>query len=128
MQNKVLLIDDSPVVTTSLKEHFEKADFNVSIAGDGQAGLQALRDFPGFDVIMCDINMPKMRGIEMFEKMRDEGIHKNTPIFFLTTDGRMDTVKKLKSMGAAGFIQKGTPEQEIVGAVLKKLSETKKIS
>lgn len=125
MKNTILVIDDSSLITSILSQHFENANFNVLIAEDGEAGLRTIRETSKIDVIICDINMPKMRGIEMFEKMREEGIHRNTPIFFLTTDGRLDTIKKLKSMGAAGFIPKGTEEKEIVDAIVKRLTSSK---
>ena len=79
MQYKMLIVDDEKGLTTTMKYYFEKAGYLVSTALDGEEALKKISFNP--DIILLDINMPKMNGLEFLEQTRQ---HLSCPILFLT--------------------------------------------
>ena len=79
----VLVVEDEPALLKILAESLTKADFHVTIAKDGKEGLaMALKDHP--DLILLDIIMPKMNGIEMLKNLWQDKWGKNAKVIFLT--------------------------------------------
>lgn len=117
----VLIVDDSStmrkIITRSLRQAGLAVD-NVLEAGDGFEGLSVLEG-NSVDLILSDINMPNMDGLEFIREVRSRGI--KTPVFMITTEGGEDTIGEAISRGASGAIRKPfTPEQlqERLGGLL----------
>ncbi len=123
MGKKVLIIDDSntmrKIVTRSLRQ--AGLDFDTILeAGDGQAALDVLAG-ETVDIILSDINMPTMDGIEFLRQKQANDKIKNIPVVMITTEAGGDILDEAKSLGAAGSIKKPfTPDQiqEILGGLL----------
>jgi len=100
----ILAVDDVPAnfaaITNLLPESYE-----ISIAKSAKEALEILAH-SFVDLILLDIEMPVMSGIEMFEEMRKNPDYKSIPVIFVTSDKDSDTVKKVVSMGAKGYIVK----------------------
>ena len=80
---KILLVDDEPILVSMYKVKLQNAGYDVVTASDGEMGLQtALREKP--DLILLDIKMPKMDGIEVLRKLREDKWGKTVPIIILT--------------------------------------------
>src|SRR4051812_30761822 len=80
---KILIVDDEPDILEFLSYNFRKKNFEVSVANNGQEGIEkAILDSP--DLIISDILMPEMDGIEMCKGLRKISLFKTTPIIFLT--------------------------------------------
>lgn len=80
---KILLVDDEPILVSMYKVKLQNAGYDVVTASDGEKGLQtALREQP--DLILLDIKMPKMDGIEVLRKLRENEWGKTVPIIMLT--------------------------------------------
>ena len=73
MQSTILLADDDVELSDLLKEYFESEGFDVHTAYDGAAALQRARQ-PGLDLMVLDIMMPKMNGMDVLKELRDAGI------------------------------------------------------
>jgi two-component system nitrogen regulation response regulator NtrX len=101
--SKILIIDDEPAIRKALKEILEYESFEVSDAEDGAAALK-LVEKETFDLIFCDIKMPRMDGIEVLTKMKEKGI--DTPIVIMTGHGTVETAVEALKKGAYDFIQK----------------------
>lgn len=101
----ILIVDDSASVRQQLRRALEADGFNVSEAENGQRGLEACREGP-MDLLIVDVNMPVMDGLEMIGKVREIGDYRKTPIFVLTTESGMTTVKQGKALGATAWIVK----------------------
>lgn len=123
MGKKVLIIDDSntmrKIVTRSLRQ--AGLDFDTILeAGDGQAALDVLAA-ETVDIILSDINMPVMDGIEFLRQKQADPKIKDIPVVMITTEAGADILDEAKSLGAAGSIKKPfTPDQiqETLGSLL----------
>jgi len=103
IDDKVLIIDDEPAIRQALKEILEYESFEVTQAEDGAAALK-LVDKESFDLIFCDIKMPRMDGIEVLTKMKEKGVE--TPIVIMYGHGTVETAVEALKKGAYDFIQK----------------------
>ncbi|TRO83061.1 response regulator [Desulfuromonas acetexigens] len=123
MGKKVLIIDDSStmrkIVTRSLRQ--AGLDFDTILeAGDGQEALQVLGK-ESVDIILSDINMPNMDGIEFLRQKSANAAIKSIPVVMITTEAGADILAEAKSLGAKGSIKKPfTPEQvsEVLGGLM----------
>ncbi len=123
MGKKVLIIDDSntmrKIVTRSLRQ--AGLDFETILeAGDGQAALDVLAG-ETVDIILSDINMPVMDGLEFLRQKQADANIKDIPVVMITTEAGEDILGEAKSLGAAGSIKKPfTPDQiqETLGSLL----------
>jgi len=99
----ILIIDDEKPIRNTLKEILEYEKFTVEEAEDGESGLEKIKSGK-YDLIMCDIKMPKMDGIEVLEKAVDLGI--DTPIVMISGHGTIETAVEALKKGAYDFISK----------------------
>jgi DNA-binding NtrC family response regulator len=100
---KILIIDDERSIRNTLKEILTYEGFEVSEAQDGMEGLKAVEKGK-FDVILCDIKMPKMDGIEVLEKIQE--LAPETPVVIVSGHGNIDTAVEAIKKGAFDYIAK----------------------
>jgi len=118
---KVLIVDDSSTMRKIISRSLRQAGLPVDEifeAGDGVEGLSVL-DGKDVQLILSDINMPNMDGLEFIKQVRSRG--KNMPIVMITTEGGEDILKEAISSGASDSIKKPfTPDQlsEKLGGLL----------
>lgn len=109
--SKILVVDDSRSMRKMILITLEQAGHEVVEAEDGEQGLAAASQHK-FDAIISDINMPKMTGLEMVERIRLDSINQKTPIVCLTTESTPDIKEKGKRAGATGWMVKPfTPDK-----------------
>jgi two-component system, chemotaxis family, chemotaxis protein CheY len=101
----ILTIDDSRTMRDMLKMALGGAGFTVIQAVDGQDGLNALAQQP-VDLIITDINMPKLDGFGVIRAVRNDPAYNNTPILVLSTEGEQESKDIAKDAGATGWIVK----------------------
>ena len=118
MTKTILTIDDSRTMRELLRAALDKAGFHVIQAEDGLHGLEVLRASEP-DVIITDINMPRMNGLEFIEAVRVDETRRAIPIIVLTTES--DEAKKMegKAAGATGWIVKPFDQTKLVAVVNK---------
>ncbi|MFZ9054319.1 MAG: sigma-54-dependent transcriptional regulator [Flavobacteriales bacterium] len=100
---KILIIDDEAPIRASLREILEYEDFLVSEAEDGAEGVKLAGKF-AFDVIFCDIKMPKMDGLEVLEILMEKGT--SSRVIMISGHGTVETAVQAIKEGAFDFIQK----------------------
>ncbi|MFY7970719.1 MAG: sigma-54-dependent transcriptional regulator [Flavobacteriales bacterium] len=100
---KILLIDDEAAIRSALKEILEYESFEVKEAEDGANALKTLEK-EEFDLIFCDIKMPRMDGMEVLDKIKEKGI--DAPVVMMTGHGTVETAVEALKKGAYDFIQK----------------------
>ncbi len=115
---KVLVVDDSACVRQQVGEALGPAGFTMIEAEDGMEGLSELAAQPSIDMIICDLNMPRMNGLEMIERIKLEGRTK-APIVMLTTEAQPSLIERAKKAGAKGWIVKPFKAPLLVAAVQK---------
>jgi two-component system chemotaxis response regulator CheY len=117
----IMIIDDSSTMLMSLRNTLEIAGYKVLAAGDGAIALRELVGGAKPDLIITDINMPNMGGIEFIGKARALGGFRFTPILALTTESQQTTRDEAKKLGATGWLLKpvsGADLQKIIKQVL----------
>ena len=101
--SKILVIDDERPIRSTLKEILEFEKFQVDVAEDGKAGLELIKK-NNYDIILCDIKMPKMDGMEVLEATI--ALEIETPFIMISGHGNVETAVEAIKKGAYDFIQK----------------------
>jgi two-component system chemotaxis response regulator CheY len=116
MSVTVLAVDDSRTIRDMLRLALAEAGFGVHLAEDGQHGLEIL-DGVEPDVIISDINMPRLDGFGFIEAVRRIERHRATPILVLTTESAPELRARARAAGATGWIVKPFDPQKLVRAL-----------
>jgi two-component system chemotaxis response regulator CheY len=106
MAKTILIVDDSATMVMSVKNNLEIAGFKVETAEDGVKALAKLKGGLKPDLIITDINMPNMGGMELIKNVRALTGFRFTPILTLTTESQADKREEGKKMGATGWLVK----------------------
>ena len=104
----VLIVDDSAAIRKILHRVLVQAEVplgKVHEANDGSEALEKLKA-EKVGLILSDINMPNMDGIEFLSKVKADDTHKGTPILMVTTEGSQAKVMQALELGAAGYVRK----------------------
>ncbi len=101
--SRVLVIDDERSIRNTLKDILEFEKYTVELAEDGFKALELLK-IKDFDVVLCDIKMPGMDGIEVLQKI--EEIKSDVPVVMISGHGNIDTAVESIKKGAFDFIEK----------------------
>jgi len=118
MASKVLIVDDSATVRQQVRLALTQAGLEVLEACDGLEGLEMLKAGNSIKVVVCDVNMPRMNGIEMLEKVG--GLPSpRANVLILTTEGQPALVQKAKALGAKGWVVKPFKAELLIAAVQK---------
>ncbi|MEE4301944.1 MAG: response regulator [Pseudomonadales bacterium] len=118
MSKTVLVVDDSSTVRQQVSMALTQAGFATKEAADGQEGLESI-DAGSVDMVICDVNMPRMNGLEMVEAVKAKPQNKALPIVMLTTEGQPAMIKRAKEAGASGWIVKPFDASQLVAAAQK---------
>ena len=118
MSKRILTIDDSKTMRDMLMLTLAEAGFDVLQAVDGQDGLDVLVN-ERVDVVITDINMPRMDGYEVIRQLRSKPEHKDTPILVLTTESEADKRNLAREAGATGWMVKPFDPDRLVETVRK---------
>ncbi|HMV09453.1 MAG TPA: sigma-54 dependent transcriptional regulator [Cyclobacteriaceae bacterium] len=100
---KILVVDDMAAIRTSLREILTEENHEVEEAKDGEEALRKLEE-DHFDIVFCDVKMPKIDGIELLERVKKAGI--TTPFIIISAHGTKETALECIKRGAYFFIQK----------------------
>jgi len=118
MAKKIIVIDDSDTVRQQVSIVLVEAGYEVIEAEDGMAGATAIRENPTALLAICDVNMPRMNGLDMLDVLRAQN-GGNVPILMLTTEGRPDLIERARSRGAKGWMVKPFKPTMLLATVKK---------
>jgi two-component system chemotaxis response regulator CheY len=120
MSATVMIVDDSQMVRKKVAQTLIAAGFAVIEAQDGADALAQLSNgSPGPALIVLDVNMPNMGGIEFLQSLRGRGQLAIPPVVMLTTEGEPRLMQEAKALGAKGWIVKPFRPEMLVAAVRK---------
>ena len=117
MSKIVLTVDESRTMRDMLMLALGDAGFTVVQAVDGVHGLEVLDSMDQPDVIITDINMPRMDGFGFIEGVRASDRYRTTPILVLTTESDQSKKEKARAAGATGWIVKPFAPDKLIDAV-----------
>ena len=116
MSKSILIVDDEPNIVISVEFLMKREGFQVSIARDGDEGLEAIKAKKP-DLVVLDVMMPKRNGFEVCEAVRADPELSGVRILMLTAKGRAAEVKKGLELGADAYITKPFSTHELVAKV-----------
>lgn len=124
---RVLVVDDQPLLRRAVGRHLRLQGFDVREAEDGAAGLEeALRWLP--DVVVCDIDMPRMNGIELLNRLRGDPVTAGVPFLFLTGRSDPEDIRKGMTLGADDYLTKPFDITAVQDAVVARLERSRMLA
>jgi two-component system, chemotaxis family, chemotaxis protein CheY len=117
---RILAVDDSPSMRDMVRIALSGAGFQVTQAADGAEALEIARN-DSFDLVLSDVNMPRMDGISLIRALRAEQAYKHTPILMLTTESSAERKREGKDAGATGWIVKPFDPAQLVATMQRVL-------
>lgn len=123
---KILLVDDDKFLLDMYSNKFTKDGFEVKTALGGQDALDKLKEFHP-DIIVADVVMPEMDGLELMENIKKENLAPNAVLIMLTNQGDSYDIDRAKNLHLHGYIVKATSiPSEVVSEVVKIAEANKK--
>ena len=117
MPVKILTVDDSKTVRIIIRNAFKRFDCEILEASHGMEGLERAKSKP--DLILLDITMPIMDGIEMLTKLRADPATTAIPVIMLTAEGQKATAEQAMALGSRSYLMKPFTNDALVEQVLK---------
>jgi len=102
----LLVVDDEPYIGRIVRMQFEQGPYRVSVAADGRSALEFLAANPDVDLILLDLNMPEMTGVDVMEAVRRDARFAHTAFVVLTAAGQAGQVERARELGAASVVTK----------------------
>jgi two-component system, chemotaxis family, chemotaxis protein CheY len=126
MSYRVLIVDDSPVMRRFIHRVMDLSGFDCTDcleAGDGAEALELLDD-EWVDVILTDINMPRMNGEEFVRRLEQDDELCEIPVLVVSTDATDSRIKQMLSIGARGYVTKPFTPEALLGQLERLVGET----
>ena len=122
-RNRLLLVEDSIIIRTQMQRLLKGAGYNVTIAENGLLGLQQVQDRE-FDIVLSDVEMPHMSGLEMTANIRQDNKYDRLPIVLITTLASPEDKRRGFDAGANAYLTKGDFDQKLLFETLDRLIHT----
>ena len=113
----IMLVDDSVTILLSISSILGKAGYAVEKCSNAEEALRKLTAGTHIDLLLTDLNMPGMNGIELIREVRKLPACRFVPILFLTTESQQIKKQEAKAAGASGWIVKPATADELLGTV-----------
>ena len=110
---RTLIVDDSKFIREFLKEHLVKLGAVCNEAGNGSEALTQLRHHGDFDLMLVDVNMPVMNGLECVRRLREEGLDPGMKVMMVTTEADNVLIEQALEYGADEFLMKPFTPQSL---------------
>ena len=114
MSKHILIVDDSKTERNLVAFILKAEGFKVTTAEDGLDGLEKLYAMESVDLILSDINMPRMDGFTFIAQVREQDIYKDIPIIILSTEGEERDIQKGIQLGANLYMVKPAQPEKMV--------------
>jgi len=123
MEKKILLIEDEQIIIDLLQRKLTEEGYEVHVAKDGEAGLKAMREISP-DLILLDIIMPKMGGLEVMEEMQKDPDLKKISVIVVSNSGQPVELDRAQKLGAKDWLIKTEFDpQEVIDKVNNQLAD-----
>lgn len=121
VDKKILVVDDSATVRQQVRAALADTGFEIVEAADGVEGLDAIVARQDLAAVVCDVNMPRLGGLQLLEMLNEQGKVPALPVVMLTTEGQPALMQRAKAAGARGWLVKPFKPATLV-ATLRKLT------
>ncbi len=117
MSKTIFLVDDSTTILMSVSAILSKAGYSVEKAGSADEALKKFSAGVKVDLLITDLNMPGMNGIELIKEVRKLSAYRFMPILFLTTESQQSRKAEAKAAGASGWIVKPATADDLLNTI-----------
>jgi CheY-like chemotaxis protein len=123
MPKKILLIEDEQLIIELLTKKLTEEGYDVSVAKDGEEGMSAMQEEKP-DLILLDVVMPKMGGLEVMEEMQKDPDLKRIPVIVVSNSGQPVELDRAKQLGAKDWLIKTEFDpQEVIDKVINQIGK-----
>lgn len=119
MSHIILVIDDSLTIRRSLQQLLTSKGFEVLLAEDGRLGAEQIAANEDIELVVCDVNMPRMNGLQTLKWVRGRSATKDLPFLLLTTEKKKAMVQEAREYGASGWVVKPFQPDLLVSTIRK---------
>ena len=126
MLHKVMVVDDEEVIRKTIRRQLDGTNFEIIEAEDGEQGIELLNTLDNpltVDVIICDVRMPKINGVEAIAYFRKE--YPSTPVIVLTGYPDVNLAAELLKQGVSEYLTKPVEKEQLIKAVTSAAREKK---
>jgi DNA-binding response OmpR family regulator len=120
MAHRILIVDDEPSIVISLQFLMTREGYQVALAGDGEAALQAIEAAPP-DLVILDVMMPKLNGFDVCQRIRSDPRWQAVRVLMLTAKGREVEMARGLALGADAYVTKPFSTKDLVAEVKRLL-------
>ena len=113
----IMLVDDSATILLSVSSILTKAGYTVEKSANAELALDKFNAGVKADLLITDLNMPGMNGIELIREVRKLSAYKFMPILFLTTESQQSRKQEAKAAGASGWVVKPATADELLNTI-----------
>jgi two-component system chemotaxis response regulator CheY len=115
MAFNILIVDDSEVMRSVISRVVKLSGFDVGAVYEADNGENALKilDTNWVDIVLSDINMPVMDGVELLKRIKESDMFSDVPVVIISTEGRSNRIEDIMEIGASGYITKPFKPEEI---------------
>ncbi len=118
----ILVVDDEPLIAMALEAELTDAGYSVVTAANGRQGLERMAETPRPDLVLTDIMMPVMNGVEMIAAMAAKPDLRGLPVIVLSS--LPESTVRARTSGAAAILRKPYTAEEVLGAIARVLEKT----
>ena len=118
-KHSILIVDDEPGLLESLSILLEE-DFNILTASNGKEGLSVFKANPSISLILLDLDMPAMNGVEALERIRD--VDSKVKVLIMTGKSCHDYAYSCANLNVQGYMKKPVDPEELINSIKKELS------
>ena len=114
MAYNILIVDDSVLTRAAIKRIIDMVELDVNEVFEAENGVEAFKilESKSIDVVLADLNMPEMGGVELVHKMKSEDAYSDIPVIVVSTESSVTRIKELLGEGIKDFLHKPfTPEE-----------------
>ena len=122
---EVLIVDDSETVRIKLKNALQASGLIIHEASDGLEGLGILEETRTINLIVSDLNMPGLNGLDFIEQARAFEEFKEVPVLIVTTEVAESLKQRAKDLGVRAWMQKPLAQEKVAGVINRVLGELK---
>lgn len=115
MAFNILIVDDSEVMRSVISRVVKLSGFDVGAVYEADNGENALKilDSNWVDIVLSDINMPVMDGVELLKRIKESDVFSDVPVVIISTEGRSNRIEDIMEIGASGYITKPFKPEDI---------------
>ena len=123
MAYNILIVDDSVLTRAAIKRIIDMVDLDVDEVLEAENGIEAFKvlESKNVDVVLADLNMPEMGGVELVHKMKGDDAYSEIPVIVVSTESSVTRIKELLSEGIKDFLHKPFSPEEFRATLAKNL-------